>query len=132
MAASPTSAITIIYKFVEAATARGTAGAQSIECCGDSLTYGQLLSLALKISEDLRLRFGEKPTVAFVSENHPYVLAVILATWLLGGVAAPLDYHAPEALLRGMLEGIRPACVVLPETAEGNVALIKGSFEFFL
>ncbi|KAH8110239.1 hypothetical protein DFH11DRAFT_1514493 [Phellopilus nigrolimitatus] len=125
MAASPSSAITIIYKFVEAATARGTAGAQSIECCGDSLTYGQLLSLALKIAEDLRLRFGEKPTVAFVSENHPYVLAVILATWLLGGVAAPLDYHAPEALLRGMLEGIRPACVVLPETAEGNVALVK-------
>ena len=67
-----------------------------------------------------------KPIVSIVSDNNPYVLAVILATWLLGGVAAPLDFHAPEALLKGMLEGIRPHCVILPESSEGNVKLIKG------
>lgn len=117
---------TVIHRFVEVATAPDTADAQVIDCCGDTLTYAQLLAIARGISKELRSKFGEKPVVSIVSDNNPYVLAVILAVWLLGGVAAPLDFHAPEALLKGMLEGIRPSCVILPETSEGNVKLVTG------
>ena len=117
---------TVIHRFVQVATASDTADAQVIDCCGDTLTYAQLLAIAGGISKELRSKFGDKLVVSIVSDNNPYVLAVILAVWLLGGVAAPLDFHAPEALLKGMLEGIRPSCVVLPETSEGNVKLVSG------
>ena len=117
---------TVIRRFIQVASAPENADAQVIDCCGDSLTYVQLLSLASGIATQLREKFGEKPVVSIVSDNNPYVLSVILATWLLGGIAAPLDFHAPEALLRGMLEGIRPNCVILPETSEGNIKLLAG------
>nr|AKE48477.1 putative water-soluble melanin synthase [Inonotus obliquus] len=118
------SSDTVIRRFVQVASSPEYNGAQVMDCCGDSLTYAQLLSLASGIAAQLREKFGEKPVVSIVSDNNPYVLSVILATWLLGGIAAPLDFHAPEAILRGMLEGIRPDCVVLPETSEGNVKLL--------
>ncbi|THH03281.1 hypothetical protein EW145_g6382 [Phellinidium pouzarii] len=116
---------TFIHKFIEVSTAADTSLFPSIECCGDVLSYRQLLLLSHQLAERFRRQFGKKPTIAIVSENHPYIIAVILATWLLGGVAAPLDVHAPESLLRGMLEGVKPACVVLPETSEVNLALVK-------
>lgn len=118
---------TVIHRFIHVATAPETADEQVIDCCGDMLTYAQLLGLATGIAADLREKFGEKPVVSIVSDNNPYVLAVILAVWLLGGVAAPLDFHAPEGLLRGMLEGVKPNCVILPSTSEGNVKLVEGS-----
>lgn len=117
---------TVIRRFVQVASAPDSADAQVIDCCGDTLSFAQLLAIASGIASKLLSRFGEKPIVSIVSDNNPYVLAVILATWLLGGVAAPLDFHAPEALLKGMLEGIRPHCVILPESSEGNVKLTKG------
>nr|WGJ61594.1 polyketide synthase 1 [Sanghuangporus sanghuang] len=119
------SSDTVIRRFVQVASASETADVQVIDCCGDTLTYAQLLALASGIASKLRSSFGEKPIVSIVSDNNPYVLAVILATWLIGGVAAPLDFHAPEALLKGMLDGIRPHCVVLPDSSEGNVKLIR-------
>ena len=127
MAAHHDVAMTAIHRFIQVATAADYSSEQSIDCCGDVLTYGQLLALVEKFAAELHSKFGDRPVVSFVSENNPYVLISILATWLLGGVIAPLDYHAPEALLRGMLEGVHPTCVILPDTAVGNIAIVKGT-----
>lgn len=126
MAAHHDVAMTAIHRLIQVATAADYSSEQSIDCCGDVLTYGQLLALVEVFAAELHSKFGDRPVVSFVSENHPYVLISILATWLLGGVIAPLDYHAPEALLRGMLEGVHPTCVILPDTAVGNIAIVKG------
>jgi hypothetical protein len=39
---------------------------------------------------------------------YPYVLATLFATWKLGGVFAPLDYHVPRDILERMLHNIAP------------------------
>ena len=118
--------MTAIDRFVQVAQSPDTSGNQAIDCCGDELSYSQLFAIVYGIAQELRNKFGNRPIVAIVCENTPYTLATILATWLLGGIAAPLDVHAPETLLKGMLEGVRPTCVVLPDTASGNIKLVQG------
>ncbi|KAI5117734.1 hypothetical protein M0805_002079 [Coniferiporia weirii] len=125
MIVPPTNLSTLVHRLIDVSTSVETSSAASIECCGDVLSYRQLLILSCKLAESLHHQFGEKPTVAIISENHPYVLAVIIATWILGGTAAPLDHHAPELLLRGMLQGVQPTCIVLPEDSTVNLALAK-------
>ena len=44
------------------------------------------------------------------------MLTIILATWL-AGVVASLGVHAPESLLRGMLEVVKLTIVILMESA---------------
>ena len=123
---------TVIHRFIHNATASESADDQVLDCCGDTLTYAKFLDIAVGIAVELREKFGERPIVSIISDNNPYVLAVILAVWLLGGVASPLDFHAPEALLKGMLQGVQPSCVILPSTSEGNVKLVKGAFSYIL
>ncbi|THH06897.1 hypothetical protein EW145_g3760, partial [Phellinidium pouzarii] len=112
----------------------GSGHLQAVDCAGDILSYPQLVTLAYAISQELCAYASPQATngntnakfvVAIVSENHPYALATILGAWLAGGVAAPLDAHAPDALLRGMLAGVHPSVVVLPETAEAAVRIVK-------
>jgi acyl-CoA synthetase (AMP-forming)/AMP-acid ligase II len=72
-------------------------------------------------------KYGPKPVVAIISENHPYVLAILFATWKLGGVFAPLDY---QEILERMLHNIAPICVLAPSTRTQPVLqkILKGEF----
>ena len=126
MASLARNAATVIDRFIQLASSPETSDFKAIDCCGDELTYAQFLVVVHGIAHELLDKFGPRPTVAIVSENTPYTLATILATWLLGGVPAPLDVHAPESLLKGMLNGVRPTCVVLPDTATGSIKLVEG------
>jgi acyl-CoA synthetase (AMP-forming)/AMP-acid ligase II len=47
----------------------------------------------------LHQKHGSKPIVAVIGENHAYLLATLFATWKLGGVFTPLDYHVSRDIL---------------------------------
>jgi hypothetical protein len=55
-------------------------------------------------------------------------LATLFATWKLGGVFAPLDYHVPREILERMLHNIAPTCVLVPSTEPVVKNIIKGAF----
>ena len=86
----------------------------------------------MDIALDLHEKFGSKPAVAVVSENHPYVLGIILAT-KLGGIVAPLDYNVPQDIMERMLSNIGPTVVAVP-SSHGNVQKIvkRSTCTFFL
>lgn len=98
-----------------------------LECAQDALTYRQLWLISNRLSIDLYETYGARPTVAIVSENHPYTLALMLAIWKIGGIVAPLDTHAPAALMQGMLAKIAPDCVVMPVTDKSTRKIVNGS-----
>jgi hypothetical protein len=52
-------------------------------------------SLALELHQ----KHDPKRIVAIISEHHAYLLATLFATWKLGGVFTPLDYHVPRNIL---------------------------------
>ena len=131
---------TVIHRFVELALDDATKHNLAVDCAGDTLTYAQLLALASKLSHDSDVipspqqkkninitERKQRPVVAIISENHPYTLCLILAVWLAGGVAASLDVHAPEVLLRGMLQAVKPHVVVFPERNEVLNKVFKGT-----
>ena len=117
---------TVIHRLVELALGAGTCLNTAVDCAGDTLTYVQLLALASALTPQVIptavLGQKKKPVVAIISENHPYTLAIILSTWLAGGVVASLDVHAPEPLLRGMLEAVNPNVVVHQEGVELHIS----------
>jgi hypothetical protein len=57
----------------------------------------------------------------------PYVLATLFATWKLGGVFAPFDYHVPWDVLERMLHNIAPTYLCL-ETLDQICNLLYLSF----
>ena len=123
---------TVIHRFVELALAADTAQTPAVDCAGDTLTYSKLLALASSLSLELAPGAEERrPVIAIISKNHPYTLSIIIAAWLIGAIAAPLDAHAPEPLLRGMLEVVAPSIVVLPEGVELSHRICKGAYFFF-
>jgi len=98
----------------------------AVECGDEQWTYGDLDCVSTGIALDLYEKYGSKPVVAFVSENHPYVLAAMLATWKLGGIVAPLDHNVPKDIMERMLLNIGPSTVVVP-SSQGNVQqIVKG------
>jgi acyl-CoA synthetase (AMP-forming)/AMP-acid ligase II len=98
----------------------------AVECGDERWTYGDLDNVSTGIALDLHEKYGSRPVVAIVSENHPYVLATILATWKLGGIVAPLDYNVPQDIMERMLSNIGPSVVVVP-SSQGNVQkIVKG------
>jgi acyl-coenzyme A synthetase/AMP-(fatty) acid ligase len=100
----------------------------AVECGDEQWTYGDLDSISTGIALDLHEKYGSKPVVAIVSENHPYILATILATWKLGGIVAPLDHNVPKDIMERMLSNIGPTVVVVP-SSQGNVKkIVKGEF----
>lgn len=119
---------TVIHRFVELALGADTALHSAVDCAGDTLNYVQLLALASALAREVvpESDTQKKPIVAIISENHPYTLAIILATWLVGGVVASLDVHAPEPLLRGMLDTVKPGVVIFPEGVELPGKICKG------
>src|SRR5271155_1007061 len=77
-----------------------------LECGDESWTYGNLDAISTRLAFDLHQKYGPKPIVAIISENHPYVLATLFATWKLSGVFAPLNFHVPRNILERMLQNI--------------------------
>ena len=97
-----------------------------LECGDESWTYGDLDAISTGLALELHQKYGPKPVVAVISENHPYVLAILFATWKLGGVFAPLDYHVPREILERMLFNIAPTCVLAPSTEPVLQKILKG------
>ena len=97
-----------------------------LECGGESWTYGDLDAISTGLALELHQKYGPKPVVAVISENHPYVLAILFATWKLGGVFAPLDFHVPREILERMLFNIAPTCVLAPSTEPVIQKILKG------
>ncbi|PBK69778.1 ketoacyl-synt-domain-containing protein [Armillaria solidipes] len=87
-----------------------------LECGQDTWTYSDLDIISSALAQDLKAILGCFPKVAVVSENHPYVFALMLAVWKLEGIFIPIDVHVTADLLKGMLRIVAPTCLVIPET----------------
>lgn len=107
---------TLLDAFYALATDPKSSQSPAVECASDTLTYAQLWSVSRMLVEELEMQHGNLAgaVVAVISENHPYILALMLAVWTAGGVVAVLDAHAPETLMEGMLSIIGSSYVVLP------------------
>ncbi|TDL21930.1 ketoacyl-synt-domain-containing protein [Rickenella mellea] len=116
---------TLLDEFVRLATSAQTSDLHALECDKDFMTYSQLYRVVQATADEFRIKWGPRPTVAVCSENHPQFLTIILSVWMLGGVVAPMDYHAPDVLLRGMLEIIKPSRLVVPSTHSTAIDIAK-------
>ncbi|KAJ3515067.1 hypothetical protein NLJ89_g1986 [Agrocybe chaxingu] len=101
----------------------------AVECGEERWTYGDLDCISTALALEMHQKYGPKPVVAIVSENHPYVLATLLATWKLGGIVAPLDYNVPRDIMERMLLNIGPTFVLVPST-EVNVQNIAKDLSY--
>ena len=70
------------------------------------------MAISTGLALELHKKYGPKLVVTIFSEIHPYVLAILFATWKLGGVFVPLDYHVPREILECILFNIAPTCVL--------------------
>ncbi len=88
-----------------------------IEHGAEQWTYGDLNLISTGLAREIQALHGDgsKPVVVSISENRPYVLAMVLATWKLGGIFAPLDCHAPPDMVKKMIENVSPTCALLHE-----------------
>lgn len=121
----------LFERFLQLARSPQTQDSRAVECCDEKWTYADVDSISSGIAEELQKSHGTRPTVAIVSENHPYTLAVLLATWKLGGIAAPIDYHTPKDILTAMLLDIKPTCALVPDTEAATRRIVSGSFVSF-
>uniref|UniRef100_A0A8H7XR57 Uncharacterized protein n=1 Tax=Psilocybe cubensis TaxID=181762 RepID=A0A8H7XR57_PSICU len=115
----------LLETFISFARNSSTVERPVLECGLDQWTYGDLDAISSGIALQLYKRYGSKPTVAVVSENHPYILAALLATWKLNGIFVPLDPHAPLPMIRQMLLNVEATCVIIPEREIGLADLLK-------
>ncbi|KAF9524194.1 hypothetical protein CPB83DRAFT_898058 [Crepidotus variabilis] len=83
-------------------------------------TYADLDLISNGMANEIRERDGLHPVVASVSDNHPLALALMLATWKLNGIFAPVDPHAPPEMMSKMLNNIEPTCVFVPQDKAAN------------
>jgi acyl-CoA synthetase (AMP-forming)/AMP-acid ligase II len=121
------AANSLLERFLHLARSANTQNLDAVECNDERWTYADLDTVSTCLAADIRKSYGERPTVAIVSENHPYVLATILATWKIGGIVAPIDYHTPRDILIAMLLDIRPTCCLVPETEEKTRRVVSGA-----
>ncbi|KAJ7609695.1 hypothetical protein FB45DRAFT_1038497 [Roridomyces roridus] len=119
MSAMPASILDI---FITTANDPSTCGRRGIECGSDAWTYAELEAMSNAMAHELKDLLGLCPKVAFVGENHPYVFALMLAVWKIGGIFIPIDAHVPPALLDGMLDIVKPACMYLSAVDVSNVS----------
>ena len=102
----------------------------AVECGYEKWSYGDLDVISTGLAIEIKETYGLKPTITIVSENHPYILAIMLATWKLGGIYAHLDHHAPQELLQHMITNIAPTLVVAPSSDEPINQLLRGMSYF--
>ncbi|KAF9012744.1 hypothetical protein BDQ17DRAFT_1344564 [Cyathus striatus] len=116
---------TLLELFLNLASDPATSGRTAVECCNDLWTYDELHSVTSVLAAELFETYGSRPTVAVISENHPYYLALILAVWKLGGAVAPLDCHAPSHLMKAMLQNMSPTFTAIPRMDVKNIKLAQ-------
>ncbi|KAF8962890.1 hypothetical protein BDZ97DRAFT_1920218 [Flammula alnicola] len=116
---------TLLDTFLSIARNASTVEDCILECGEEQWTYGDLDNISTALAIELHSQCGSQPTVVAFSENHPYVLAVLLATWKLAGIFAPLDCHAPLEMVEKMLENLGPTCVLIRESDEVLKALAQ-------
>ncbi|KAJ7183703.1 hypothetical protein C8R46DRAFT_815790, partial [Mycena filopes] len=103
------------------ATARNpdTASRSVLECGQHAWTYAELDTISTSLAAELT---GCLPRVAVVSENHPYIFALMLAVWKLGGIFIPIDPHVPTTLLEGMINLVQPTSLFLSLSDVSNLS----------
>lgn len=97
-----------------------------VECGEECWAYGDLDIISTGIALETYKKWGQKPVVAVISENHPFILATILATWKLGGIVAPIDYNVPRDIMERMLLNIRPTFVLAPSNQPNIRSIVEG------
>ena len=121
---------TLLDSFLHTARNIETVENDAVECGYEKWSYGDLDVISTGLAIEINETYGLKPTVTIVGENHPYILAVMLATWKLGGIYAHLDYHTPQELLQHMITNIAPTLVVAPSSHEPIKQLLRGTSYF--
>uniref|UniRef100_A0A3G9K3K9 Hispidin synthase n=1 Tax=Neonothopanus nambi TaxID=71958 RepID=HIPS_NEONM len=114
---------TLLDVFLDTARNLDTALRNVLECGEHRWSYRELDTVSSALAQHLRYTVGLSPTVAVISENHPYILALMLAVWKLGGTFAPIDVHSPAELVAGMLNIVSPSCLVIPSSDVTNQTL---------
>jgi len=119
---------TIFDKFLSLAQDPRSAQDVVVEYGAEQWTFGDLNLISTGLARELRALHGDglKPIVVSISENRPYVLAMVLATWKLGGIFAPLDCHAPPDMVKKMVENIAPTCASLHEHNKISFEVMRG------
>ena len=116
---------TLLDVFLSTARDSNTIEDPVLECGSEQWTYGDLDSISSGMALELHEKYGLNPTVAVISENHPYMLAILLATWKLDGIFAPLDPHSPLEMVKQMLENVEATFVVIPDNEERLKELLQ-------
>lgn len=117
---------TLLDVFCRVSLDNVTAEYDVLQCGDERWTYGDLHIISSGLAIDLGSKYGPRPTVAIVSENHPYYLALMIATWKLGGIVAPIDHHAPPELFKAMLCNMNPTFAVVASSDELAKAIVSG------
>jgi acyl-coenzyme A synthetase/AMP-(fatty) acid ligase len=126
----PPSPQTLLDSFLHTARNIETVENDVVECGYEKWTYGDLDAISTGLAIEIKETYGLKPTIATIGENHPYILAVMLATWKLGGVYTPFDHHTPQELLQHMIINTTPTLVVIPSSDE-HVKQLLHSMSYF-
>jgi len=102
-----------------------------VECGEECWTYGDLDIISTGLAFETYRKWGLKPVVAVISENHPFILATILAIWKLGGIVAPMDCNTPHNIMERMLLNTRPTFVLVPSNQLIIRKIVEGGAYFF-
>lgn len=93
-----------------------------------TITYDEFDSITSFLANRLFQLYGPRPTLAFLSENNPYMLALMLSVWKLGGIVSPMDMRSPAPILQEMLRITEPHAVVVCKDEVGLVHLVRGAY----
>ncbi|HKV33864.1 MAG TPA: non-ribosomal peptide synthetase [Pyrinomonadaceae bacterium] len=100
-----------------------TPDAIAVEHNGARLTYRQLKTQALEISQELRksgLNAGQ--TVAMFQERSLATLPLMLAIWEAGGIVVPINPTTPAKMLETMIHDASPRIVLTDPSLKPGVA----------
>jgi acyl-coenzyme A synthetase/AMP-(fatty) acid ligase len=124
----PSEFTSLLEVFIETARDLRTADRSVLECGQDTWTYAALETVSDAMAQELEETTGTCPKVVAVGENHPYLFALMLAVWKVGGIFIPIDAHVPPALLDGMIDIVKPTCVYLSASDNSNISRTAGIF----
>ncbi|KAJ6487662.1 hypothetical protein C8R45DRAFT_1143940 [Mycena sanguinolenta] len=118
----PSEFTSLLEVFIETARDLRTADRSVLECGQDTWTYAALDTVSSAMAQELEETTGSCPKVAAVGENHPYLFALMLAVWKVGGTFIPIDAHVPPTLLDGMVDIVNPTCIYLSASDNSNIS----------
>lgn len=100
-----------------------TPDAIAVEHNGARLTYRQLKTQALEVSQELR-KSGLKPgqTVAIFQQRSLATVPLMLAIWEAGGIVVPINPTTPAKMLETMIHDATPRIVLTDPSLKPGVA----------